>query len=479
MVNPNLISLYQGQKLLISLLSLSVWLMFPLITQAQIKQFTPVMGESSAVTETPYILGAGDRIQVSIYQVEEFSGPLLVLVDGTASFPLLGSIKVAGMTLEELNTLLTEQYAVYIKRPIVTTSLIEPRPLRVTVAGEISRPGVYSLPFSNGKYPTVTDLIELAGGLTAAADVKTIKLRRFLGDTQQMTEVNLWEVLQSADSNQNLSLRDRDSIIIPTATNPSAAQVRELTDANFGIRADQEINVAVVGEVYRPGSYKFAPARTNVQDQTKQRLPLVTDAIKQAGGIKQLANIREVELRRVPRSGEAQVFVVDLWELLTTGDVEQNLTLQDGDTIVVPQAEILPADESETLAIASFAPDTITINVVGEVVRPGAQELPPNTPLNQAILAAGGFDKRRAKQGIVEIIRLNENGTVIKKDIPVDFAEGLTSNNNPALRNNDVVIVNRNALTAATDTLRTALSPFGAITGILGILDIFGVFDNN
>lgn len=165
--------------------------------------------------------------------------------------------------------------------------------------------------------------------------------------------------------------------------------------------------------------------------------------------------------------------------MLTTGNLDQNLTLQDGDTIVIPQAETLPADESETLAIASFAPDNIRVNVVGEVVRPGVQELQPNTPLNQAILAAGGFNKRRAKQGIVEVIRLNENGTVIKKDIPVDYSEGLTSANNPALRNNDVVIVNRNALTAASDTLTTVFSPFASLTGILGILNIFGVFDND
>ncbi|MGK7947176.1 MAG: SLBB domain-containing protein [Microcystaceae cyanobacterium] len=479
MANLNLICLHRGRKLWVSLFSLCIWLILPLIAQAQTKQLTPMADRQPVTTETIYRLGAGDRIQVNIYQVEEFSGPLLILVDGTASFPLLGSVKVEGMTLDELNALLTQQYAVYIKRPVVTTSLIEPRPLRVTVAGEVNSPGVYSLPFSNGKYPTITDLIQLAGGLTATADIKTITLRRFLGDNQKLTEINLGEILKSGNSSQNLTLRDRDSVIIPTSTNPSPADVRELTDANFGIRSDQEINVAVVGEVYRPGSYKFSPNRTNVQDATRQRLPRLTDAIRQAGGIKQLANIREVELRRVPRSGEAQVFVVDLWDLLTTGNLDQNLTLQDGDMIMIPQAESLPADESETLAIASFAPDTIRINVVGEVVRPGAQELQPNTPLNQAILAAGGFDKRRAKQGVVEVIRLNENGTVIKKDIPVDFAEGLTSENNPALRNNDVVIVNRNALTATTDTLRTVLSPLGALTGVLGILDIFGVFDNN
>ncbi len=234
MQNFNWIDGVKGQRILISLLSVTLWLTYPVMVRGQVNGFAPVIRGDQLLPETPYTLGAGDRIQVIIYQVEEFSGPHLVLVDGTVSFPLLGSIQVEGMTLAELNALLTQEYATYIKRPVITTSLIEPRPVRVTIAGEVNSPGAYTLPFADGKYPTVTDLVQLAGGITAAADVKNVKIRRFFGSSQQAIEVSLWEILQSANQTPNITLRDRDAIVIPTASAPDPVAARQLADANFG-----------------------------------------------------------------------------------------------------------------------------------------------------------------------------------------------------------------------------------------------------
>ena len=93
-------------------------------------------------------------------------------------------------------------------------------------------------------------------------------------------------------------------------------------------------------------------------------------------------------------------------------------------------------------------------------------------------MAAGGFDKRRSNQATIEVIRLNYDGTVTKRDLDVDFAKGITEKNNPTLRNNDVVIVNRNILTAVSDTLITVFSPIGALTGFFNFANIFGAFRN-
>ncbi len=114
------------------------------------------------------------------------------------------------------------------------------------------------------------------------------------------------------------------------------------------------------------------------------------------------------------------------------------------------------------------------MKVVGEVVKPGTIEVPPNTPLNQAILTAGDFDKRRADQSTVELIRLNPNGTVTKTSINVDFSQGINEKTNPILRNNDVVVVHRSNLASATDTLGAVLSPFTGLTGFFnGFFNLF------
>jgi polysaccharide export outer membrane protein len=96
--------------------------------------------------------------------------------------------------------------------------------------------------------------------------------------------------------------------------------------------------------------------------------------------------------------------------------------------------------------------------------------------LNQAVLAAGGFDNRRARKRSVELVRLNPNGTVERRDITVDLAQGINDQSNPTLRNNDVVLVRRSTLANVTDTLGTILSPASAI---FDLLRVFGIRTGN
>lgn len=431
-------------------------------------------------TETEYTLGAGDIIRVTVFPVEEFSGDYQILVDGTLSLPLLGSFPVQGLTLTQLTEFLTQQYTFYVKRPSVTVSLVSPRPLKLAIAGEINSPGSYLLPVEGGqKFPTVTQLIQQAGGVTTVADLENVKIQRQHKGENLVLTLNLLDLIKQGQLKQDITLRDGDEIIIPTQETIDLAETRLLSDANFGIVANQEINVAVVGEVYRPGSYRVTPERTTSagsEGNIRRQPPRLTLAVQLAGGVKPLADVREVEVRRYNRDGSQQIIEVDLWNLLQTGNIQEDVILQEGDTIIIPTAQDLAADEAEPLASASFSPGVIRVNVVGEVRSPGTIEVPPNTPLNQGILAAGGFDQRRSNTATVELVRLNPDGTVTKRDIDINLAQGIEEGDNPILKNNDVVIVNRNLLTAASDTLTTVFSPIGALTGFI---NFFRVFDND
>ncbi|NJL35510.1 MAG: polysaccharide transporter [Leptolyngbyaceae cyanobacterium RM2_2_4] len=222
------------------------------------------------------------------------------------------------------------------------------------------------------------------------------------------------------------------------------------------------INIAIAGQVQRPGTYVVSEAEI-------AGIPTVTQVIKLAGGITQDANVQEVLVRRpAPRLGGAsQEIQVNLWELLRTGDISQDLVVRDGDTIVIPTATALSPAEATEIASASFSPDTITVNVVGEVAQPGAIAVPPNTPLNQAILAAGGFNTR-ASEGEVELVRLNPNGTVSREVIEIDLAQAADPEANPPLRSNDTVIVERSSAASFSDTAGFILSP---VLGIVRILE--------
>ncbi|MGH2414782.1 MAG: polysaccharide biosynthesis/export family protein, partial [Microcystaceae cyanobacterium] len=336
---------------------------------------------------------------------------------------------------------------------------------------EVDHPGSYEVTFKEDlQFPSVTDLLELAGGITASADIRQVQIRRVVQGREQMLTANLWEYLQQGSRSQDITLQDGDTIFVPTTDKIALSETSQLADANFGIQANDPLKVAVVGEVYRPGTYKMGSEKDSGTDTPE--LPRLTEAITLAGGIKPLADIRRVEVRRLTRTGLQQTINVDLWELLQTGDTSADVILQKGDTIVIPKAAKLDPTEASVLASASFAPATIRVNVVGEVKKPGVVEVPPNTPLNNAVLAAGGFDLERADTDSVQLIRLNPDGTVTKRDIAVDLAKGINEENNPALRSDDVIVVGRSGSTSATDGLGTILKPLGYV---FPILRLFGL----
>lgn len=437
------------------------------------QQSTPALGTESEVTQpknttnynqgnftsSDYVLGPGDSIRIKIFKVEDYSGDYLVAADGTISMPLIGKVNVEGLSVQEAMNLLSQRYTRYLKVPAVTVTLLTSRPLKIHVAGEVSHPGAYEIE-GKQQIPSVTSLLELAGGITTTADIRNIQIRRSFQGKEQILNADLWDYLQQGNKSQDIVLRDGDVIFVPTAQQSNSASIYQLTNANFGIKVTQSINVAVVGEVNRPGTYEIKPdVETSLQDNSLPSPPTVTEAIKLAGGIKPLADIRQIEIRRLTRTGSQQKIQVNLWELLQTGDINQDPIVQQGDTIIIPTASKLDPTEASTLALASFAPATIRVNVVGEVKSPGVVEVRPNTPLNQALMAAGGFDMERANKNVVELIRLNSDGTVSRQEIKIDLSKGINENNNPLLQENDVVIVNRSNTTATSEGLGTILQP--------------------
>ena len=439
-----------------------------------IARANPSVIVNPSLSETPYTIGKGDRLRIDIFDVPEYSNEYQVLIDGTIDLPVIGTLLVEGLTLPQLREFIAREYAPFVQRPIVTVNLIAARPLKIAISGEIKRPGSYTITLSEGQqFPTITEVIERAGGLTGIADLRQIQLQRQLQGQSRVIIVNLWELFQQGNLARDLTLRDGDIIFIPTARDIDIAEARQLAEASFAPETTEPIKIAVVGEVSRPGAYTLIPEQVRFDNnRASSSLPTVTQALEEAGGITQQADIRRIQVRRTTRTGEERVIDINLWEMLQAGDLKQDLILHQGDTIAIPTARRIASQEIPALAAASFSPDTIKINVVGEVPNPGIVELPPNTPLNQALLAAGGFEKRRARQGSVELIRLNLNGTVSQREISVDFAAGISNRQNPALRNNDTIVVRRSTLAGVADAIGTITSPLSGILSVVNFLRI-------
>ncbi|MGH8002358.1 MAG: SLBB domain-containing protein, partial [Brasilonema sp.] len=381
--------------------------------------------------------------------------------------------------------LIAQRYKRYLKQPIITINLLAPRPINIFVAGEVTRAGSYTLSLQGTggndpgvQFPTVLSALTTAQGTRQSADLTRVELRRKQGrGSEQVLVINLKELLRTGKLPQDITLRDGDTIYVPMANTLDLADARNASASSFAADPTTPRTVAVIGEVLRQGTYLITQGTAEAGNANNTTgapsitgLPTLTRALQLAGGITPEADVRNVTIRRPTRTGGEQLIKADLWKLLNSGDINQDVILQDGDTISFPRATEVSRAEATQLATTTLAPSRIQVNVVGEVKTPGVKEVQPNSTLNQALLSAGGFNDGRASRGRVDLVRLNPDGSVTKRNVKVDFAAGINEQTNPILRNNDVVIVYRSGIAKTSDTISTIINPFSAVLGVFRAL---------
>jgi polysaccharide export outer membrane protein len=117
----------------------------------------------------------------------------------------------------------------------------------------------------------------------------------------------------------------------------------------------------------------------------------------------------------------------------------------------------------------------IQVAVIGEVRRPGALQVPPNSPLAAAILKAGGIEPVRGSLARIAVIRTERDGSTSVKKLTYSPDALLSNPNNPPLRQGDIVVVDRNIRTQITDGLNAALEPLNPIVDAMSILRVLGL----
>ncbi|MFU8884502.1 MAG: polysaccharide biosynthesis/export family protein [Cyanobacteriota bacterium] len=287
--------------------------------------------------EDVYILGAGDGLTLRFLVEQELSGPVDILNDGTASLPLLGNVRLTGLTVSQASLWLESLYKRQLLRPELQLTVSRPRPLRVAVVGEVERPGVYTLSTSEQSQteaavaitglPTLVDAIQKAGGLAAQADLRQVVLQRRLpGDRPlyKRARVNLFTLVREGDLLQNPLLFDGDTIRVLRAEE-SAEEAIEVSTTTL---SPTSITVNVVGEVKAPGRLQL-PAN----------IPLVQSVLAAGGPQNWRANTGDVELVRINRNGTAtrERFRLNYGEGASN---EKNPPLRDGDTVVVNRSNL-------------------------------------------------------------------------------------------------------------------------------------------
>jgi polysaccharide export outer membrane protein len=159
-----------------------------------------------------YIIGAEDQLSINVWKEPEMSRVVPVRPDGMISLPLLGDIKAVGFTPLQLQDQITTQLKRLISDPQVTVIVTEVHSLTFNVVGEVEKPGYYPLT----RRMTVLDAIALSGGFKDFAKTKKIYvLRTDASGKQVRLRFNYKDVIKGKNSQENIELQPRDTLVVP------------------------------------------------------------------------------------------------------------------------------------------------------------------------------------------------------------------------------------------------------------------------
>lgn len=164
-------------------------------------------------SKTDYHISAADLIAVTVYQDLDMNRKVRVNANGTISMPLIGEVKVGGMTLIEAQAAIEGKLAKFLVSPQVSLFIEEYGNKTVFVMGEVQRPG--SLPIPTESRMTVLEAISTAGGFTPiAAQDRTRVLRNVNGVSVSYT-IEIKAITQQGQKEKDMVLEPNDVIYVP------------------------------------------------------------------------------------------------------------------------------------------------------------------------------------------------------------------------------------------------------------------------
>jgi polysaccharide export outer membrane protein len=253
---------------------------------------------AQAPQSRPYVIGPQDVLLVTVFNQPEATGRFPVGADGTVTFPLLGRVKAAGLTVREFEAALTTSLSAgFFRNPVVTVSIDAYRSQQFSVSGEVRQPGTF---FLSGQ-ETLIQALAQAGSTTADAgsEIMIVHSRHRPGEAgpirpdqaaaDQILKIDL-DKLSSGALENNVAIEDGDTIFVPKAE-----------------------PVYILGQVRNPGPYRLTKTLTVLQ------------LISMAGGVTERGASNRTQVIRMV-DGKRKQFKIALSDVLKPND-----------TIVVPE----------------------------------------------------------------------------------------------------------------------------------------------
>ena len=259
---------------------------------------TPAGAQSA--TNADYRIRPGDVLELTVFGEPTLSQPALkVLPGGTVVTPLAGQVRVGGLTPPQAGSAIARALARYLRDPKVSLAVTLVSPLDVYVLGNVKTPGKYQLQPET----RVLDALAAAGGL-GPVDGNYPKVRLSVGDN--VRDVSLQDLLQKGDLSGNVPLADQMTVYVPSPIT---------------------FDVVVFGAVDKPGDVVMHPGDRLVA------------AIARAGNSpKANSDLNRIVVRRDIGDGKVTTQTINLYDVYKNGDINDDLVMQKGDYVYVPES---------------------------------------------------------------------------------------------------------------------------------------------
>ncbi len=161
-----------------------------------------------------YTIIPGDVLQVNVWKEDGMDQEVLVLPDGSITFPLIGSFSVKGLTPEDVQAMIKDKLAKVIPDAAVTVSVKAALGHTASVIGQVAKPGEFVMAHEL----TVMQALSQAGGLTPYADESKVIILRRVDGIETSIPVPYKDIINGDHLDQDVALTPGDVVVVPTVS---------------------------------------------------------------------------------------------------------------------------------------------------------------------------------------------------------------------------------------------------------------------
>lgn len=166
-----------------------------------------------ASVKSDYKILPTDLLSISVYREKDMERDVRVSQNGSITFPLVGSLKVAGLSVSDAEAVLSDKLKDYLVNPQVSIFVKEYSNKQVYVLGEVTKPGSYPLPTEARL--TVLEAITLAGGFTAVAAKDRTRVVRIVDGKNKTFIIEVSAITNRGEKHKDIQLEPNDIVFVP------------------------------------------------------------------------------------------------------------------------------------------------------------------------------------------------------------------------------------------------------------------------